>query len=289
MIISHKSIIKENITFKTYIKNFLKENRVPLERSFSQLFQDMVFVLKDSDVTAFLEDGIISPEVLSEVNELITEFANINIPYLTDNSSKKILEQLEAVILSPEFMASLKLEDVSQVTEYLISGYTENLSEIYSFIENDDRIRFIDKSELNPLIKQGSALAHNHLRASVNFYLTMREAGVNKATATEKVLRGIKKKTKERAKSYAVNAILNNYRKNELATVRELERQGVLVNVTKRWSTSKDNRVCPICKGLEAYGEVSIDKPFIYEGREYMGDVGAHPRCRCAQLYMSND
>lgn len=50
----------------------------------------------------------------------------------------------------------------------------------------------------------------------------------------------------------------------------------------RRWSTSADEAVCPVCGGLNGQ-EQGIDAPFVWDGNEY-DDPPAHPGCRCTLL-----
>ncbi len=71
--------------------------------------------------------------------------------------------------------------------------------------------------------------------------------------------------------------------------VRQAQEKGLLGIMKKRWSTSGDDAVCPICAALEGV-EIGMDEEFGYKGRTlFPGQKKlppAHPRCACAVEYI---
>lgn len=71
--------------------------------------------------------------------------------------------------------------------------------------------------------------------------------------------------------------------------VRQAQAEGLLGVVKKRWSTSGDDSVCPICAALEGV-EAGMDEEFGYKGRTlFPGQKKlppAHPKCACAVEYI---
>jgi SPP1 gp7 family putative phage head morphogenesis protein len=51
------------------------------------------------------------------------------------------------------------------------------------------------------------------------------------------------------------------------------------LKIKRMWLTANDERVCPICGGLDGQ-TVDLDEPFVLDGVEYDSQP-AHPRCRC--------
>ncbi len=82
-----------------------------------------------------------------------------------------------------------------------------------------------------------------------------------------------------RANSIAVTETTRAFAEGERQAGIELHSKYPDVPVLKTWFTNVDERVCPICGGLDGQ-EVDINEPFIFEGEEF-DQPPAHPNCRC--------
>lgn len=85
---------------------------------------------------------------------------------------------------------------------------------------------------------------------------------------------------KQRALAIARTEIATAYQRGKLITIRQGISEGTLIDVTKTWNTSEDERVCSICGPLNNE-TVGINKKFS-GGRDA---PPAHPRCRCDIAY----
>lgn len=82
-----------------------------------------------------------------------------------------------------------------------------------------------------------------------------------------------------RANSIAVTETTRAFAEGERQAGIELHQRYPDVPVLKTWMTNEDEKVCPICGGLDGQ-EVDINEPFIFEGEEF-DQPPAHPNCRC--------
>ena len=83
----------------------------------------------------------------------------------------------------------------------------------------------------------------------------------------------------QRAQMIAVTETTRAFAEGERQAGLELKEKYPDVPVVKTWMTNEDERVCPICGGLDGQ-EVAIDEAFEFEGVEYP-EPPAHPNCRC--------
>ena len=86
--------------------------------------------------------------------------------------------------------------------------------------------------------------------------------------------------SRNRAQMIAVNEIGHAYEEGNRAVMQAVSDQGL--QVKKKWSTVKDDKVTKACRAYEALGWILIDKNFNYD--QYIDDVAprdSNPRCRC--------
>lgn len=82
-----------------------------------------------------------------------------------------------------------------------------------------------------------------------------------------------------RANTIAVTETTRAFAQGEIEAGLELKEKYPDVPVVKIWFTNEDERVCPICGGLDTQ-EVPVSEPFTLDGVEYEAPP-AHPNCRC--------
>lgn len=153
--------------------------------------------------------------------------------------------------------------------------------------------------ELSRAIRPLIGLNRIQANANLNYYLHIKESLLeNNPTmrvktaekrAKEAALKYAGTQHRQRAYTIATTEMAFAYNKGAHEGVMQAQDQGLMGKTKKVWSTAEDERVCEICGGLEGT-EVDMDEDFNFKGRPLYGGQKltppAHPRCRCAVMYV---
>lgn len=94
---------------------------------------------------------------------------------------------------------------------------------------------------------------------------------------------------RQRAYTIAQTEMAFAYNQGADQGIRQAQEQGLVGETRKRWSTSGDDNVCPVCDALDGV-EIDMDDSFDFKGRELFEGQKmlppAHPRCACAVQYI---
>lgn len=137
--------------------------------------------------------------------------------------------------------------------------------------------------ELATLIKPLIGLTKKQVHAVVNAQEAWRQAGLTGDALQKKVVAYAKQKLQERAVNIARTETIAAATNGQRAAWQGAVRAGLLdpSRTWRIWSAASDQRVCPICEGLDEQ-VVGFDEPFVtIDGDEVMAPP-VHPQCRCS-------
>lgn len=153
--------------------------------------------------------------------------------------------------------------------------------------------------ELSRMIRPCIGLTEGDANANAKYYdnivATMRKEHprMKKESIRKKALEASQKyaerQHRARAMTIAQTESAFAYNRGADEGVRQAQSQGFLGTVKKKWSTSGDDGVCPLCNSLEGT-EIGLDDDFsitgrlLFEGQHMLPP--AHPRCACAVEYI---
>lgn len=153
--------------------------------------------------------------------------------------------------------------------------------------------------ELSRLIRPCIGLTEGQAKANLRYYdnvvSTMKKDHPRmkpesvKKKALDAATKYAERQHRQRAFDIAQTEMAFAYNKGADEGVRQAQSQGLLGTMIKRWCTSGDDSVCPICSSLEGT-EIDMDDDFSYKGRVLFSGQKmlppAHPRCACAVEYI---
>lgn len=156
--------------------------------------------------------------------------------------------------------------------------------------------------ELARTIRATIGLNKVQAKANLNYYqhvkntLLENNPGMKESTAQKKAqeaaARYAAKHHRQRAFTIATTEMAFAYNKGADEGIKQAQEQNLIGKVVKVWSTAADEGVCSICGALDGV-EVEMGADFDFKGNElYSGQKEtppAHPRCRCALLYVEKE
>lgn len=126
--------------------------------------------------------------------------------------------------------------------------------------------------------------------ANLNYYETLIEEGMSEQKALDRSIRYAARQHRYRAYNIARTELAFAYNQGSYEGTKQAQAAGYMGDTVKVWCTADDERVCPICGGLEGK-EIAMDDDFDFqtklEGRNatIRRVPPAHPSCRCAVMY----
>ena len=156
--------------------------------------------------------------------------------------------------------------------------------------------------ELAKTIRATIGLNKVQAKANLNYYqhvkntLLENNPGMKESTAQKKAQEAAAKyaakQHRQRAFTIATTEMAFAYNKGADEGMKQAQEQNLIGKVVKVWSTAADESVCSICGALDGV-EVEMDADFDFKGTDlYSGQKQtppAHPRCRCALLYVEKE
>ncbi|MEN3051312.1 MAG: phage minor head protein [Candidatus Methanosuratincola petrocarbonis] len=174
--------------------------------------------------------------------------------------------------LPTHFLESFGGARITAITEETRAGIVKALTEAIRWGENPRKAARRIRGLIGLTERQALALS-NHQRSLI-------EIGLSSQEIEKRVLRLGRRYLRRRAETIARTEFSFAYNRGQLSAWGDAQRQGLVPpTATREWLTAGDDRVCPLCIGLE--GErVMLDEPF--PGGFPMPP--AHPNCRCTMI-----
>lgn len=126
--------------------------------------------------------------------------------------------------------------------------------------------------------------------ANLNYYTTMVDSGLSEKAALERSIKYSARQNRYRGYNIARTELAFAYNKGEHTATQEAIHRGYMGRTVKVWCTADDERVCPICGGLEGK-TAEMEEDFNFNTKlsannpEIKWTPPAHPSCRCTLLY----
>lgn len=126
--------------------------------------------------------------------------------------------------------------------------------------------------------------------ANLNYYNNLLDNGVSEKRAQDLAMRYAGRQHRYRGYNIARTELAFAYNQGSYEATKQAQEAGYMGDTVKVWCTADDERVCPICGGLDGK-EIAMDDDFNFktklEGRNrtIRRVPPAHPSCRCAVMF----
>ena len=173
-------------------------------------------------------------------------------------------------------------EFVTNVTQSQIDG-------IQAVVRRAAVLEDMSVDQLSRVIRPMVGLTQQQSVANLRYYNSLIENGVSTERAKDLSIRYSARQHRYRGYNIARTELAFAYNQGIYEGTRQAQAEGYLGEVVKVWCTADDERVCPICGGLEGK-TVAMDDDFDFYTKlasrnETIRKVPpAHPSCRCGVL-----
>lgn len=144
--------------------------------------------------------------------------------------------------------------------------------------------------QLSRAIRPMVGLTKPQAMANLTYYQNLIANGTSRKRALDLSIRYSARQHRYRAYNIARTELAFSYNRGNYEGTKQAQAAGYLGQVVKRWLTADDERVCPICGGLDGKTvamEDDFDFPTKLQAVEptIRRTPPAHPSCRCAVAY----
>ena len=244
------------------------------------------------EIRAAVLSGEMSQEQLEEWQYEYTQLVNdklapqwrkaMNAAYAEKQSQFKFIYE-PSVNLANDYVQQRGAEFVTRI----VSSQQEAIKNMVA------RALYVDEMSpvsLSYLIRPVIGLTEPQAIANLNYYNRIKDEllkanpNMSESTAEKRARESVAKyagrQHRDRALNIARTELATAYNRGAYNTIYESQEKGYIGDCRKTWHTSEDERVCPICNGVDGES-VNMDTFF---------SIGvlippAHPRCRCAVGY----
>ena len=237
--------------------------------------------------------GGMDPQVVLDWQQDYSKFVILYLRPAIERAMKEATTQLEQRY--PLFAFDPAAEGVRQWIEtkaasFVTNSTAEQIKAINTVVARAAMMNDLTVDGLARVIRPMVGLTKPQAQANLNYYKAMIDSGLSEKAARERSIRYSARQHRYRGYNIARTELAFSYNKGEHYGVKQAIDQGYMGHTQKVWCTADDERVCPICGGLEGK-TLEMDADFNFYTKLAASNPGikqtppAHPSCRCTLLY----
>ena len=289
-----KKAFRRNDALKK-LRSFLDANEPGLVRVLYRIWN-----VQQKDITyKEIREAILSGELPEEyLEQWREEYATFVLEQLYPEWAKAMAEAAASIktrykdfVFDPmtdevaNWMRNRAAAFVTEVTDTQMQG-------LRAVLERATRLDGMTVDNLSHVIRPMVGLTRDQTLANMRYYENAIESGMSEIKAREQAIKYAERQHRYRAYNIARTELSFAYNQGSYQGVKQAQAQGYMRNPVKVWSTANDERVCPVCGGLDGM-QIGIDEDFPF--RTKLTEPGirhtppAHPSCRCAVYYEESE
>ena len=174
--------------------------------------------------------------------------------------------------------------------EFVTNSTKTQIDGLRAVVQRVAALEDLSVDELSRVIRPMVGLTKQQATANLNYYNNLIQNGVSTKRAQDLSMRYAARQHRYRGYNIARTELAFAYNQGSYEGTKQAQAAGYMGETVKVWCTADDERVCPICGGLEGK-IIAMDEDFDFrtklEGRnETIRRVPpAHPSCRCGVMY----
>lgn len=287
------------------LKAFLDENQEEPVRFLCGFWEDQQNAITYQELREAVKDGYISQQTMRDwQHDYSVLVKNQLVPFWQDAMKEGIHGQPVFDGKNFEFDTQTPgaMKWINERGAEFVTNSTDEQREAIAALLTEKMRNEHTVDELARMIRPCIGLTRGQAEANAKYYdnivatLTEDHPRMSRDSIRKKALdaslKYAERQHRQRALTIATTESAFAYNRGADEGVRQATQAGLLGTCVKRWSTSGDDNVCPICQSLEGM-EISMDEDFGFKGRElFTGQKmlpPAHPMCACAVEYIETE
>lgn len=289
------------------LRSFLDANEPALVRILVNTWRSQGNAITYKELREAILAGDVSPELLEEWMQDYSRFVSSELQPAWDRAIAAAVVELEQRY--PTFFFDPMADGVRNWTanrsaEFVTNVTTTQIEGIRAVVRRAANLEGMSVNELAKAIRPMVGLTQQGSMAVMNYFETMRSNGVSARRAQDRAARYAARLHRKRAYLIARTELATAYNRGAHEGTKQAQEAGYLGQCIKEWCTAGDERVCPMCGGLNG-SRWGMDDDIMYDYTYKRSgvtsvrrinpkladpDAGkqppAHPGCRCAVKYI---
>lgn len=275
------------------LRAFLDANEPSLVRVLVHTWNTQGKAITYKELREAILSGDISAEYLEDWQQ---DYALLVTEYLQPAWQKAIVAGVQALQAKyPTWYFDPMADGVRQWVEnhgaeFVTNSTQTQIDGLRAVVQRAAVLEDLSVDELSRVIRPMVGLTKQQTTANLNYYNNLIQNGVSAKRAQDLSIRYAARQHRYRGYNIARTELAFAYNQGSYEGTKQAQAAGYMGETVKVWCTADDERVCPICGGLEGK-TVAMDEDFDFYTKlavrnETIRRVPpAHPSCRCAVMY----
>lgn len=272
------------------LRAFLDKEEPALVQVLVSMWREQENAITYKELREAILAGHINAQQVNAWNQDYSRFISKSLKPKWDEAILLSLESLKTQF--PDWSLNI-VDDIDLFTQQRSGNFVTRCTSIQheainALIERAAVIQDVTPVELSRAIRPLVGLTRQQALRTFRLYEKLRGEGRSQKAATDQCARLAARQHRYRGLNIARTELAWAYNKGEYEGVRQAQRDGYIGAVKKVWCTAGDERVCPICGGLDQT-EFAMEENINFPGRVlwegFTLTPPAHCSCRCVVLY----
>ena len=275
------------------LRSFLNTNEPELAYWLQHIWNNQQRAITYKELREAIMSGTLSPQLIDDWQQDYSKFV---VKYLRPAYMTAILEATRELRRQyPLFFFNPSADGVTEWLDDRAASFVTNVTQdqidaINTVVARASSMQDMTVDGLARAIRPMVGLTHGQAVANLNYYTKMIESGVPQKKAVENSIKYSARQNRYRGYNIARTELAFAYNKGQHLGILQSQEKGYLGHMKKVWCTADDERVCPICGGLDGKSiEMDEHFPFKTKLKATNPDITltppAHPSCRCTTIY----
>lgn len=268
------------------LRKFVADHQGELSNALMVAWSKQIDAITYREIRDAIKSGSVTLEQIEEWQQEYSKFITENFGPKWEDGMKAAAEQITAKY--PDFEFDPGTEAVKAWTEKhsgeLVTRVTNQQRDaINTLVRRSASMKDLTVDELSRAIRPVVGLTKPQATANLNYYNSLRQAGMKPEKALDKSVKYAARQHRYRAQNIARTELAMSYNHGEYSGIKQAQEQGYMGPVRKKWMTAGDERVCAVCQEIDG-AELPLDSLFPVFGGALTPP--AHPSCRCCLIYV---
>lgn len=272
------------------LRSFLDINEPKLVRFLVHNFRSQGRTITYKELREAILKGFLTKDMLEEWQQDYSKFVAEHLQPMWIAAMKESVKQLQEKY--PGWAFDPHAEGVREWTEARAASFvtevtTTQIEGLRAVVFKASVLEEMSVDQLSRVIRPMVGLNRPQAIANLNYYTHLLSTGVSEERALDLSIRYAARQHRYRGYMIARTELAFAYNQGAYIGTKQAQERGYMGECVKIWSTALDERVCPVCGGLEGK-RIALDDDFPFQTKLTEPGIRrtppAHPNCRCSYL-----
>ena len=277
----------------TKLRSFLNTREPELVYWLQHFWNNQQRAITYKELREAIMNGVLSQQIIDDWQQ---DYSRFVVKYMKPMYREAMVEAATELRRQyPLFYFNASADGVVEWVDTRAASFVTNVTQdqieaINTVVAKASILQDMTVDGLARAIRPMVGLTHGQAVANLNYYNKMIESGVSQKKAVENSIKYSARQNRYRGYNIARTELAFAYNKGQHFGIQQSQEKGYLGVMEKVWCTADDERVCPICGGLDGKS-IGMDDHFDFKTKlkarhpDITLTPPAHPSCRCTVIY----